>query len=417
MQAAQKDGSKLDTVEGILAFLGLDNQDNVRERQAFIGLSPKDIDLIRKIKPGLDKHIRRILDEIYNNLQNFPETSKHLTSEARIEALKDAQTDYFNRLFSGKYDLEYVRNVVKVGMAHVRIDLKPQWYLGNYCVYLCKVIGAVFEEMGAKSGKMKLPWSGNGGADGNGNRNLEEVIQALVKAFFLDMALTLDAYVGPLTADLKAKNDKVSARVERLRNLSNDVSSEIRESNENVQRVASAAEEMSSTIKEISGNVQKSTQIANDAVSQSEQASIVMAKLGDSSKEIGTVVKAIRSIAQQTNLLALNATIEAARAGEAGKGFAVVANEVKDLAKETAEATERISRRIEAIQKDTEQAVSSISDVGNIVNQVNDFCVGIAGAVEEQTATTDEISRSITETAMGVSNALKKIEEAEKETK
>jgi methyl-accepting chemotaxis protein len=124
-------------------------------------------------------------------------------------------------------------------------------------------------------------------------------------------------------------------------------------------------------------------------------------KLGDSSAEIGQVIKVITSIAQQTNLLALNATIEAARAGEAGKGFAVVANEVKELAKETARATEDISRKIEAIQNDTKSAVSAIGQIALVINQINDISNTIASSVEEQTATTTEIGRNVTEAAKG----------------
>jgi methyl-accepting chemotaxis protein len=126
-----------------------------------------------------------------------------------------------------------------------------------------------------------------------------------------------------------------------------------------------------------------------------------VAKLGESSAEIGNVIKVITSIAQQTNLLALNATIEAARAGEAGKGFAVVANEVKELAKQTAKATEDISRKIEAIQGDTKGAVEAITEIGKIINQINDLQNSIASAVEEQTATTGEISRNVAEAAQG----------------
>jgi len=123
--------------------------------------------------------------------------------------------------------------------------------------------------------------------------------------------------------------------------------------------------------------------------------------LGTSSQEIGKLIKTITSIAAQTNLLALNATIEAARAGEAGKGFAVVANEVKELAKETARATEEISRKIEVIQTDTTGAVGSITEMANVINQVNDISSAIAAAVEEQTATTNEIGRNVQEAAKG----------------
>jgi methyl-accepting chemotaxis protein len=132
-----------------------------------------------------------------------------------------------------------------------------------------------------------------------------------------------------------------------------------------------------------------------------QTANSTVTKLGESSSEIGKVIKVITSIAQQTNLLALNATIEAARAGEAGKGFAVVANEVKELAKETAKATEDIGQKIEAIQGDTRDAVAAIANIGAIISQINDIQNTIASAVEEQTATTNEISRNVNEAAKG----------------
>ena len=132
-----------------------------------------------------------------------------------------------------------------------------------------------------------------------------------------------------------------------------------------------------------------------------ETTNATVAKLGESSIEIGNVIKVITSNAEQTNLLALNATIEAARAGEAGKGFAVVANEVKDLAQETAKATEDIGRRVEAIQGDTRGAVDAIGEISTIIGRINDYQTTIASAVEEQTATTTEMSRGVLEAASG----------------
>lgn len=169
----------------------------------------------------------------------------------------------------------------------------------------------------------------------------------------------------------------------------------------NARTVAAATEEMSVSIKEIAKNASEAAVVANEAVKVAAEANGTINRLGDSSNEIGLVTKLITSIAQQTNLLALNATIEAARAGEAGRGFAVVASEVKELAKETARATEDIIRKVEAIQGDTRSAVATIGRISTIVGRISGIQTTIAGAVEEQTATTNEIGRNVHESAQG----------------
>lgn len=171
----------------------------------------------------------------------------------------------------------------------------------------------------------------------------------------------------------------------------------------NVETVSASAEQMSASIKEIAKNASDAAKVAEQAVHAATTTSTTIAVLGESSAEIGQIVKVITGIAQQTNLLALNATIEAARAGEAGKGFAVVANEVKELAKETASATEDISRKIEAIQHDTTRSVDAITEITAIIKQINEFQNTIASAVEEQAATTSEIARSVNEASRGTS--------------
>ena len=182
------------------------------------------------------------------------------------------------------------------------------------------------------------------------------------------------------------------------------VSAAAEQVSQNVQTVSTATEEMSASIKEISKNASEAAEVASSAARLAGATTTTMTKLSESSAEIGNVIKVITSIAEQTNLLALNATIEAARAGEAGKGFAVVANEVKELAKETAKATEDIGAKVQAIQHDAKGAVQAIDEITAVIGRINDIQNTIASAVEEQTGTTNEISRNISETAKGSSD-------------
>ena len=209
--------------------------------------------------------------------------------------------------------------------------------------------------------------------------------------------------------ELTATSQQMSANAEETSAQANVVSKNSEQVNKNLQTVATGTEEMGASIKEIAKNATESAKIATAAVKVAETTNVTVSKLGESSTEIGQVIKVITSIAQQTNLLALNATIEAARAGEAGKGFAVVANEVKELAKETAKATEDISRKIEAIQTDTKAAVDAIGTISGIINQVNDISNTIATAVEEQNATTNEMARNVSEAASGSGEITKNI--------
>jgi methyl-accepting chemotaxis protein len=246
-------------------------------------------------------------------------------------------------------------------------------------------------------------------------------------AAFLNTLRASMSEIGQTAQALAAAGEELSAVSEQMIGNASATSSQAESASAtsgevaaNIETVATAAEQMTASIAEIARNASSAADVAGQAVEGASSANRTVSNLGDSSQEIGKVIKVITSIAQQTNLLALNATIEAARAGEAGKGFAVVANEVKELAKETARATEDISQKIEAIQADTSSAISAIGQISTVINQISDIQNTISSAVEEQTATTNEIARSVSSAAGGsgeISRSITTVAEAAQSTR
>ncbi|GIM90006.1 methyl-accepting chemotaxis protein [Paractinoplanes toevensis] len=201
--------------------------------------------------------------------------------------------------------------------------------------------------------------------------------------------------------ELSAVAKSVNQSAERSAGQAQGASSAAEEISVNIATIAAGSEQIGASISEIARSTSNAAEVAAGAVTSTAEARQILDKLGASSAEIDDVVKLITSIAEQTNLLALNATIEAARAGEMGKGFAVVASEVKDLAQETARATEDISTRVSAIQGDSQAAVTAIIAISEVIQKINDTQTAIAAAVEQQTATTTEMSRNVAEVATG----------------
>jgi methyl-accepting chemotaxis protein len=220
--------------------------------------------------------------------------------------------------------------------------------------------------------------------------------QQLSVAALADSAQTL----GTAAEELSSTSTQLSANAEHTSGQANSVSDASATMSDSVQSVAAAAEELTASIAEITNNVTEAARVGASAVALADVANLTISQLGDSSKEIGKVIKLIGNVAERTNLLALNATIEAVRAGEAGKGFGVVAGEVKELAKQTAEATEDIAAMVDAIQTDTHNATDAVSGINSIISQINELQTAIAAAVEEQTATTTDIARNVSQAAV-----------------
>ncbi|MDZ7761133.1 MAG: methyl-accepting chemotaxis protein [Desulfovermiculus sp.] len=207
------------------------------------------------------------------------------------------------------------------------------------------------------------------------------------------------------------KSRSVASAAEEMSTNMNVVAAAAEQASTNIASIASGSEEMTATINEIARNTEKSRHITEKAVSEAKNASNVVRRLGDAAQEIGKFTETITEISEQTNLLALNATIEAARAGDAGKGFAVVANEIKELAKQTAVATQEIRKEIKGIQTSSTDTVHQIEQITTVINEVNEYVTSVASAVEEQSITTQEMAENISQASQGLNEATQNISE------
>ncbi|MEZ6049021.1 MAG: methyl-accepting chemotaxis protein [Planctomycetaceae bacterium] len=242
-------------------------------------------------------------------------------------------------------------------------------------------------------------------------------VAELSRDFEMNIGAVVDG-VKTAGVNMQASSKNLAVAAEETSRQSLVVAEASRQASDNVESVSGAASQLSQSINEIASHVQEASRMTQQAVRDADKTIVTMNDLGDSSDEIGQVIKVITSIAQQTNLLALNATIEAARAGEAGKGFAVVANEVKELARQTAKATEDISQKIGAIQTATGGAASAIKAISESIRKIDEISTTISGAVEEQNAATNSIAGNVSEAFKGtaeVTNNISSVSEAAEE--
>ncbi len=357
-----------------------------------------------------------LYDEVYPQIVLLLEDSAADTNDA-VAALEANQTSTFNLMMSAMAIITVISftTALLVGRGisrpignmtdamttladgNLEIEVPAQDY-GNELGQMAAAV-QVFKENAIEVKRMQAEQQAN-----------EERAAKEKRDLMLKMADDFENSVGGVvnsvssaSTEMQSSATALSATAEQTSNQATTVAAAAEEASTNVQTVASASEELSSSISEISRQVAQSTQIASTAVTEVDGANAKVQGLAEAAQKIGEVVALITDIADQTNLLALNATIEAARAGDAGKGFAVVASEVKNLANQTAKATEEISSQIGGIQGATQDAVEAIGSIGGIINQMNEIASTIASAVEEQGAATQEIARNVEQAAAGTS--------------
>jgi methyl-accepting chemotaxis protein len=382
-------------------------------RLRFMRIDPAAVAVLHMFWKIVEPKLPGILDALYQHVSAEPRLREMLGEN--IPRLKRAQTLHWQRLFAGSFDAAYYESVQRIGQMHLRIGLESRWYIGGYTFVLNRL-----SELAVHAYR----WSPG---------RLEAVLAAVNASVMLDMDIAISTYqagllqareqraqrvdallntfaekTGTLVGAVASAADQLRSTAQKLAGTSDattrqaaGVAGAVEQASVNVQTVAAAAEQLSSSIAEIAREVAQSSTMAGKAVEDARHTDAIVKTLASGAQKIGDVVGLIASIARQTNLLALNATIEAARAGDAGKGFAVVASEVKNLANQTARATEDIGKQIAEIQTATSGAVAAIGAIVQTIEELSRIGAAIAAAVEQQGSATQEIARNVHEAANG----------------
>ncbi len=398
----------------------MQTESNQDTRLSFLQINDDTRFALQEFRPLLEREIDALLDSFYRHIKNHPDAARIFTGHSMDHARKMQRIHWLDHVFRGRFDESYFVQARKIGRIHEQVGLEPRWYLAGYCCSLGKMAAI------AMAAYRKKP------------ERLQQVLNAINQAAFLDMDIAVSVYIDACTesahkllsghadrfeqdvgslveivasaaTELTASAASMTQNAETTAQQAAQVVNAAERASNNVQTVASATEELSASILEISRQVSQSSQVAQAAVSEAARTDEIMQSLVLAAGKIGDVVKLINAIASQTNLLALNATIEAARAGDAGKGFAVVAGEVKSLANQTARATGEISTQISAVQAATSNAVSAIQGIGGTISHISEIASAIAAAVEQQGAATQDIARNISEASQNTASVTRNI--------
>ena len=392
-----------------------DDRTDIDSRLSFIGMNEAKRSLLRDMRPLIAKILPGVLDQFYVLVATTSEVGRMFSDPQHMRHARDMQIKHWDVIAAAEFGEAYVRSVTRIGETHHRLGLEPRWYIGGYSFILSGIIGAIETEIS----------SGMFGKAAK--RKKARMMDAFIGAAMLDMDIAISIYLDAGRREKELITRNMDTAIEAFRVSSREILSAVgrdarvmrdtaeglsgvasgastqsvaaaaasEETAASVETVAAAAEELASSIQEIGRQVERATTAVRTAGSTTQRSATEIEGLSAAGQRIGAVVDLIQAIAAQTNLLALNATIEAARAGEAGRGFAVVASEVKNLAAETAKATEEIAQQVQGIQASTKSAVEAVKDIATAMRSIDEVTTAIAGAVEQQGAATREISSNI----------------------
>ena len=388
------------------------------ERLAFIGLDQSRRKLLADFVPKLEAALPSLLDAFYANIRSFPELAAFFDGQEGMSRASGAQGRHWLKLFSGRFDDEYVDSVRAIGLAHSRIGLEPRFYIGGYNFMLDRLFALVASEMG-------------GGLRPSVHR-VAATCSAINAAAMIDMDLAISGYIAQNKASYDEQLARIAASfearvgqmVEKLAVASSELEATAQSMSESsgqanertltvaaaaeqasagVQTVASAAEQLSASIQTITGQVRQADSAAADAVKETRRTQDIMASLAANADCIGSVIGSIGQIAAKTNMLALNASIEAARAGDAGRSFEVVAAEVKELAAQVERMTMEVDQQVRGVQSTTGEAVSALTLISETITRLSETSAVINEAITQQNSATADISLNIQQTARAAS--------------